>query len=376
MEKVKDMEKLREQFYEELQAHKKFESYARKLANKYFIESWDEDLRHFKARLLSICFDKAESYRINKKSDYGQMLEILRDEKNHLHKNLMNYILINSFHKVEQEEAEYQGKVNVGGEWVESPIFYTDQIESGTEDEIKYESVYQAPATIDRDDVTVALDIASKFLRKDQLKFVIDVFSMEIDDVLEKYNYPSQSYVNKRIKKISDKLNGKRREINQMIKTKQQIKDDNDLKVLNECYEAFMKGEDDRAFGAALIQYKDNDVISNILSDNVKNVNAFLIQCEMGKINDRDACAVYDALFKKKFELEYKPFFEYKEEKTSAWTVDLDVLKKNQERRKKYKEWVKASDVVVWDLKTGKKLRIEDKNGKVKKVFDETEEAM
>lgn len=351
------------EFYQELQGLKKFERYAKKLANKYFIENYDEDLKHFKARLLSVCHDKGEAYRINKKSNYKEMLDILRDKKDSRHKNLINYILINAFHKVEEEEADHQGKIKVGGEWVESPIMYTDRIENGQEDELKYESVYVAPDTINRDDVTIAKEIAFQFLRKNQFEFVNDVFELTEEELLEKYNYPNQKMVNRRINRIAEALEQHRDEINELIETKQERWYKANIKIVDDLLKEVMHGTDE-SFALKLYEYRNSDIISEILADNVVLINEFLEMCSWGCI-DEDTYKVIDALHNADKYLKKSLARMQQPKQETKFPVNMEKLKKNQERQAKYDEWTKPSDVVVYDLE-GNYLRTETPNGKLK----------
>lgn len=351
------------EFYEELQSLKKFERYANKLASKYFIENFKEDLKHFKARLLSVCYDKGEAYRINKKSNYKEMLDILRDRKDGRHKNLINYVLINAFHKVEEEEADHQGKIKVSGEWVESPIMYTDRIENGQEDELKYESVYVAPDTINRDDVTLAKAIAFQFLRKNQFEFVNDVFELTQEEVLEKYNYPSQSFINKRINRISEKLDQHRDEINQMIETKQEQWYKANLKIVDDLLNEVVHGTDE-SFAMKLYEYRNSDIVSEILADNVVLIDEFLEMCKWGCV-DEDTYKVVNALHDADKYLKKRLAKIKRPRQSTKFPVNMEKLKRNQERQAKYNEWTKPSDVVVYDME-GNHLRTETPDGKVK----------
>ncbi|MGG4040655.1 hypothetical protein [Bacillus smithii] len=351
------------EFYQELQALNKFERYANKLASKYFVENYKEDVEHFKSRLLSVCYDKGEAYRINKNSTYKEMLQILRDKKDSRHKNLINYVLINAFHKIEEEEADYQGKIKVGGEWVESPIMYTDRIENGQEDELKYESVYVAPDTINRDDVILAKEIAFQFLRKNQYEFVKDVFELTEQELLEKYNYPNQKMINRRINRIAEALEQHRDEINEMIETKQEKWYKANLRIVEDLLNEVVYGTDE-SFALKLYEYRDTDIISEILADNVVFIDYFLEMCSWGCV-DSDTYKVINALndadkyLKKRLAKMRQP------RQTTKFPVNVKALKKNQERHAKYNEWTKPSDVVVYDLE-GNYLRTETPDGKVK----------
>jgi len=353
------------EFYEELQGLKKFERYARKLASKYFVENYNEELKHFKSRLLSVCYDKGESYRINKKSNYKEMLDILNSPKDKRHKNLVNYVLINAFHKIEEEEADNQGKIKVGGEWVESPIQYTDRIENGQDAELKYESVYVAPETINRDDVTLAKEIAFQFLRKNQFEFVNDVFELTEAELLEKYNYPNQKMVNRRINRIAETLEQHRDKINKLIDTKQEQWYKANLKIVDDLLNEVMHGTDE-SFAMKLYEYRNSDVISEILADNVVLIAEFLEMCSLGCV-DQDTYKVVNALHDADKYLKKRLAKMQQPRKSAKFPVNVEKLKKNQERQAKYNEWTKPSDVVVYDLE-GNYLRTETPDGKVKKL--------
>lgn len=351
------------EFYEQLQKTNKFERYARKLANKYFIEDYNEEVIHFKARLLSVCYDKGETYRINKNSNYKEMLDILKDPKDKRHKNLINYILINAFHKIEEEEADYQGKIKVCNEWVESPIMFTDRIENGQENELKYESAYVSPDTINRDDITFAKEIAYQFLRKDSFEFVNDVFELPEEEILEKYNYPNRSFVNKRINRIGEKLEQHREEINNMVESEQEKQCEENLKIVEDLLNEVMNGTDE-TFAKKIYEYKDNEIVSKILADNVVIIEDFLEMCKQGWIN-KDTYEIINALNNVEIYLKDKLTKLKRPKRETKFPINLERLKKNKERQAKYNEWTKPSDVMVYDLE-GNYLRTETPNGKVK----------
>jgi len=351
------------EFYEELQVFNKFERYANKLASKYFVENFEEDVKHFKSRLLSACYDKGEAYRINKKSSYKEMLEILKDKKDSRHKNLINYVLINAFHKIEEEEADHQGKIKVGGEWVESPIMYTDRIENGQEDELKYEDVYVAPDTINRDDVTLAKEIAFQFLRKNQFEFVTDVFELTEAELLEKYNYPNMKMINRRINRIAEALEQHRDEINEMIETKQEKWYKANIKIVDDLLNEVMNGTDE-SFAMKLYEYRNADVISEILVDNIVLMNEFLEMCSLGCVNE-DTYKVVNALHDADKYLNRSLARIKQPRQATKFPVNVEALKRNQERHAKYNEFIKPSDILVYDSE-GNFLRRETPDGKLK----------
>ena len=169
--------------------------------------------------------------------------------------------------------------------------------------------------------------------------------------------------INRRINRIAEALEQHRDEINELIETKQERWYKANLKIVDDLLNEVVYGTDE-SFALKLYEYKDTDIVSEILADNVVLINEFLEMCSWGCI-DEDTYKVVNALHDADKYLKKRLAKMKQPRQATKFPVNVEKLKKNKERQAKYNEWVKPSDVIVYDLE-GNYLRTETPDGKVK----------